>query len=75
MIIIKTKTILLIAFLACNLITNAQEKKDYTIYEAYDLAKYYSATESGIEPVFLGKSPMNEATVQVFPDGTIKVYH
>ena len=44
-------------------------------YETYDLVKHYPAGEQHNEPVYLGESPMNEATVQVFDDGTIKVYH
>ena len=44
-------------------------------YETYDLSKYYPANGQNNEPVFLRESPMNEATVQVFDDGLIKVYH
>ncbi|MCK4746456.1 MAG: exo-alpha-sialidase, partial [Bacteroidales bacterium] len=53
----------------------AQGQNDLMFHETYDLFKYYPADNSGNEPVYLGPSPMNEATVQVFPDGLIKVYH
>lgn len=54
---------------------NAESQSIAQEFETYDLRKFYPLTESGNELVFLGESPMNEATVQVFPDGTIKVYH
>jgi hypothetical protein len=43
--------------------------------ETYDLSKHYPANGLNNEPIFLRESPMNEATVQVFDDGLIKVYH
>jgi len=42
--------------------------------ETYDLTKHYP-NNRGLEPIFIGESPMNEATVQVFADGIIKIYH
>ncbi len=44
-------------------------------YETYDLAEHYPAESNGIEPVYLRQSPINEATVQVFDDGMIRIYH
>lgn len=42
--------------------------------ETYDLKKHYPRN-NGFDPVYIGESPMNEATVQVFEDGVIKIYH
>jgi len=64
--------IVCIAFLGVGM---AQGQSEVLSYETYDLFKYYPAIRDGTEPVYLGPSPMNEATVQVFPDGVIKVYH
>ena len=53
----------------------AQQKKDSLKFENYDLKEFYGPGKGDGALVFLGESPMNEATVQVFPDGKIKVYH
>ena len=65
----------IIGFLLLAFASNAQEMSGSDNFESYDLTKYYNVNNIGDEPVFLGESPMNEATVQVFSDGTIKIYH
>ncbi|TKG90756.1 exo-alpha-sialidase [Puteibacter caeruleilacunae] len=44
-------------------------------YEEYDLEELYGPGNGDGKVVFLGESPLNEATVQVFSDGIIRVYH
>lgn len=43
--------------------------------EIYDLRLKGEYDPAHIAPVWIRPSPMNEATVQVFDDGTIKIYH
>jgi len=69
------KILLTIVCFACFWGLKAQEQKELQINEVYDLAEYYPATRNGVEPVYLGPSPMNEATVQVFDNGIIRIYH
>lgn len=67
--------LLIIVCIASLAVGMAQGQSEVLSYETYDLFKYYPADNKGNEPVYLGASPMNEATVQVFPDGVIKIYH
>ncbi|MCD6200418.1 MAG: exo-alpha-sialidase [Bacteroidales bacterium] len=43
--------------------------------EVYDLKTCYPSQQGSNQPVYLRESPMNEATVQVFTDGKIKIYY
>ena len=43
--------------------------------EVYNLSRKGEYDPNHLAPVWMCPSPMNEATVQVFPDGLIKVYH
>ena len=43
--------------------------------EVYDLRLKGDYDPSHLEPVWIRQSPMNEATVQVFQDGIIRIYH
>ena len=43
--------------------------------EIYDLSMKDDYDPNHLAPVWIRESPMNEATVQVFPDGKIKLYH
>ncbi len=70
---VKNNVFLILLLLSSQFSLSGQE----TIhsYETYDLAAHYPAEGHGYEPVYLRESPINEATVQVFDDGMIRVYH
>jgi hypothetical protein len=69
----KNNACIILVLLACQFSLTGQHVT--LSYETYDLSKHYPANSLNNEPVFLRESPMNEATVQVFENGTIKVYH
>jgi len=53
----------------------AQTEKHNSKYENYNLKELYGQGKGDGKVVFIGESPMNETTVQVFPDGIIRLYH
>ena len=65
----------IVGIITISLSVSGQEGHQTSNDNYYNLLHHYPFQEHSSEPVFLGESPMNEATVQVFPDGTIKVYH
>ncbi|MCK5367724.1 MAG: exo-alpha-sialidase, partial [Cyclobacteriaceae bacterium] len=65
----------IVGIITISLSVSGQEGHQTSNDNYYNLLYHYPFQEHSSEPVFLGESPMNEATVQVFPDGTIKVYH
>ena len=54
---------------------SAQQKEISSEFENYDLNHFYGVGKGDGKVVFLGESPMNEATVHVFQDGIIRLYH
>ncbi|HEC42965.1 MAG TPA: exo-alpha-sialidase [Bacteroides sp.] len=69
----KHNAFIILVLLACHFSLRGQDAA--LSHETYDLSKHYPSKGLNNEPVYLRESPMNEATVQVFEDGTIKVYH
>ncbi|MCK5104953.1 MAG: exo-alpha-sialidase, partial [Cyclobacteriaceae bacterium] len=65
----------IVGIITISLSVSGQEGHQTSNDNYYNLLHHYPFQEHSSEPIFLGESPMNEATVQVFPDGTIKVYH
>jgi hypothetical protein len=77
----KTKFILLMSVILIIGCRKAQKKESNVIPQPvsagekwYDLSSYYPKEGDG-KIKYIGESPMNEATVQVFQDGTIRIYH
>jgi len=57
------------------MVNSLSAQNQHSKYINYNLADLYGFGKGNGKVIYLGESPMNEATVQVFPDGTIAVYY